>query len=206
MGELHLEIIVDRLVREFKVSPNVGTPQVAYKETITCTAEGEGQFQAPSGGKEQYGHVVLHFTPAARGTGVTFDNKVDIKQIPELYLKTIEKSVRDSLDSGPLIGYPLTDVTVQLVGGSYDEEHSTEMAFAVATALACRKAATEAEAVLLEPVMEVEVIVPEEYLGEVINDLNRKNAHIEAVEAERNLQVVRAKVPLAQMFGYSTTL
>jgi len=206
MGELHLEIVVDRLRREFKVAPNVGTPQVAYKETITCAAEGEGRFQTPSGGKEQYGHAVLRFEPAARGSGIAFENKVDAEQIPALYLKAVEKSVRDSLDSGPLIGYPLTDLTVQLVGGSYDEEHSTEMAFAVAAALACRQAAAEAGAVLLEPVMEVEVLVPDEYLGEVINDLNRKNAHIEAVEAERNLQVVNARVPLAKMFGYSTTL
>jgi elongation factor G len=206
MGELHLEIIVDRLVREFKVAGNVGTPQVAYKEAVTRSAEGEGRFQTQGVGKEQYGHVVLRFEPTERGSGVSFENKVNEELIPALYLKAIEKGIRDSLDSGPLIGYPLTDLKVQLVGGSYDEEHSTEMAFGVAAALACRKAAAEAGAVLLEPVMAVEVITPDEYLGEVINDLNRKHAQIEAVEAARNLQVVKANVPLAQMFGYSTAL
>ncbi len=206
MGELHLEIIVDRLMREFKVSANVGTPQVAYKESITRTAQGEGRFQTQNIGKEQYGHVIVEFEPAERGSGIKFENKVKEELIPACYLKAIEKGIRDSLDSGPLIGYPLTDVTVRLIGGSYDEEHSTEMAFGVAAALACRKAAGEAGAVLLEPVMAVDVVAPEEHLGEVINDLNRKNAHIEAVEAERNAQVVKARVPLAQMFGYSTTL
>ncbi|MGR0480114.1 MAG: elongation factor G [Candidatus Electronema sp. V4] len=206
MGELHLEIIVDRLVREFKVAANVGTPQVAYKEAITRSAEGEGRFQTQGVGKEQYGHVVLRFEPTERGSGVSFENKVNEELIPALYLKAVEKGIRDSLDSGPLIGYPLTDLKVQLVGGSYDEEHSTEMAFGVAAALACRKAAAEAGAVLLEPVMAVEVITPDEYLGEVINDLNRKGAQIEAVEAARNVQAVKAKVPLAQMFGYSTAL
>ncbi|WP_417909810.1 elongation factor G [Candidatus Electronema sp. PJ] len=206
MGELHLEIIVDRLVREFKVSANVGTPQVAYKETVTRTAQGEGRFQTQTIGKEQYGHVVVQFEPTERGSGVKFENRVNEELIPALYLKAIEKGIRDSLDSGPLVGYPMTDLCVQLVGGSYDEEHSTEMAFGVAAALACRKAGVEAGAVLLEPVMAVEVVVPEECLGEVINDLNRKNAHIEAVQAERNLQVVKARVPLARMFGYSTTL
>ncbi len=206
MGELHLEIIVDRLVREFKVAANVGTPQVAYKEAVTRSAEGEGRFQTQGVGKEQYGHVVLRFEPAERGSGIDFENKVNEELIPALYLKAVEKGIRDSLDSGPLIGYPLTDLKVQLVGGSYDEEHSTEMAFGVAAALACRKAAAEAGAVLLEPVMAVEVITPDEYLGEVINDLNRKGAQIEAVEAARNVQAVKAKVPLAQMFGYSTAL
>uniref|UniRef100_UPI0040562568 elongation factor G n=1 Tax=Candidatus Electronema sp. TaxID=2698783 RepID=UPI0040562568 len=207
MGELHLEIIVDRLVREFKVAANVGTPQVAYKEAVTRSAEGEGRFFQTQGvGKEQYGHVVLRFEPTERGSGVNFENKINEELIPALYLKAIEKGIRDSLDSGPLIGYPLTDLKVQLVGGSYDEEHSTEMAFGVAAALACRKVAAEAGAVLLEPVMAVEVITPDEYLGEVINDLNRKHAQIEAVEAARNLQVVKANVPLAQMFGYSTAL
>ena len=201
MGELHLEIIVDRLIREFKALANVGTPQVAYKESITCSAEGEGRFETRSTGKEQYGHVVVRVEPAERGTGVRFENKVREELIPSQYLEAVEKGVRDSLDSGPLIGYPMTDLVVQLIGGSYDEESSTGMAFGVAGTLACRKAVGEAAAVLLEPVMAVEV-----YLGDVINDLNKKNAHIDSVESERNFQVVQAGVPLSKMFGYSTTL
>ncbi len=206
MGELHLEIIVDRLIRDFKVSANVGTPQVTYKETITQSALGEGKFETQGVGKEQYGHVVVQLEPTARGTGITFENKVKEELIPKQYLEAIEKGIRDSLDSGPLIGYPMTDMLVQLIGGSYDEDHSTSMAFGVAASLACRKAVHDAAAILLEPVMAVEVVTPEDYLGEVINDLNKKSAHIEAVEAQRNLHVIVARVPLARMFGYSTTL
>jgi elongation factor G len=206
MGELHLEIIVDRLIREFKVAANVGTPQVAYKETITAPAAGEGRFQTQGGGKEQYGHVQLELAPRKRGAGTSFESLVDGEQIPEEFLTAIEKGVRDSLDSGPLIGYPMVDVEVKLVGGSYDEENSTEMAFGVAATMACREAAGKGDPVLLEPVMAIEVITPEEYLGEVINDLNRKRAQIDGVEADRNSQVVRASVPLSEMFGYSTSL
>jgi elongation factor G len=206
MGELHLEIIVDRLIREFKVAANVGTPQVAYKEAITTPAAGEGRFMTQGGGKDQYGHVLLELAPRKRGAGTSFESLVDESQIPGEYLDAIEKGVRDSLDSGPLIGYPMVDVEVKLVGGSYDEENSTEMAFGVAATMACREAAGKAEPVLLEPVMAIEVITPEEYLGEVINDLNRKRAQIDGVEADRNNQVVRASVPLSEMFGYSTSL
>jgi len=206
MGELHLEIIVDRLIKEFKVSANVGTPQVAYKETITLEASGEGRFETQGGGKEQYGHVVLRMKPLERGTGLQFVSRVDEKQIPKEFLAAIEKGVRDTFDSGPLIGYPLIDAEAALVGGSYDEENSTEMAFGVAAALACREAVTKAGPVLLEPVMAVEVVTPDEYLGEVINDLNKKGAHIDEVAAERNVQVVKAGVPLSKMFGYSTSL
>jgi elongation factor G len=206
MGELHLEIIVDRLIKEFKVSANVGTPQVAYKETVTRPASGEGRFETQSGAKEQYGHVVLQLKPVERGTGIQFVVRVDKKQIPSEFLAAIEKGVRDSLDSGPLIGYPLIDVEAELVDGSYDEESSTEMAFGVAAALACRKAVTEAGPVLLEPVMAVEVVTPDEYLGDVLNDLNKKGAQIDGVAAERNVQVVKAGVPLSKMFGYSTSL
>ncbi|XOF32268.1 MAG: elongation factor G [Candidatus Electrothrix sp. YB6] len=206
MGELHLEIIVDRLIKEFKVSANVGTPQVAYKETITCSASGEGRFETQGTAKEQYGHVVVQVEPGERGSGLQFVSRVDESQIPKEFLEAVEKGICDTCDSGPLIGYPVTDLAVQLVGGSYDEESSTEMAFGVAAALACREAAAKAEAVLLEPLMAVEVITPDEYLGEVINDLNKKGAQIDGVEAERNMQVVKAGVPLAKMFGYSTSL
>ncbi|MHB8791398.1 MAG: elongation factor G [Desulfobulbaceae bacterium] len=206
MGELHLEIIVDRLIRDFKVSANVGKPQVAYKETLTAPASAEGRFVTQGGGKEQYGHVELEIEPLARGNGVQFENAVTRDQIPAEFIIAVEKGVRDSLDSGPLIGYPVTDVRVRLVGGSYDEENSTEMAFGVAATMACRKAALDATPVLLEPVMALVVITPEEYLGEVINDLNRKRAHVVGVEAERGNQVVQVRAPLAEMFGYSTDL
>ncbi|MHB1350947.1 MAG: elongation factor G [Desulfobulbaceae bacterium] len=206
MGELHLEIIVDRLIREFKVSANVGKPQVAYKETLTANASAEGRFVTQGAGKDQYGHVILELEPLPRGQGVQFENKVSVEQVPREFMTAVEKGVRDSLDSGPLIGYPTTDVLVRLVGGSYDEENSTEMAFGVAASMACRKAAQEAAPVLLEPIMALEIISPEEYLGEVINDLNRKRAHIVGVEVDRGNQVIQARAPLAEMFGYSTDL
>ena len=206
MGELHLEIIVDRLIREFKVSANVGTPQVAYKETLKEAAKGEGRFETQGGGKDQYGHVIVELAPLKRGGGINFESRVDDEQIPPEFLQATEKGVRDSLDSGPLIGYPMVDVTATLVGGSYDEDNSTEMAFGVAATIACRKAARNGKPVLLEPVMAIEVVTPEDYMGEVINDLNRKRAQVEGVETERNSQVVKASVPLAEMFGYSTSL
>ena len=206
MGELHLEIIVDRLLREFKVNANVGQPQVSYRETITVASRGEGRFETQGTGREQYGHVIVELEPAARGDGVSFESLVDEKDIPGAYIEAIEKGVRDSLDSGPLIGYPVLDVRVKLVGGSYDEERSTEMAFGVAATIACRNAAAAGEPVLLEPDMELEVVTPEEYLGEVINDLNRKGAQVNGVDTEREVQVVHALAPLARMFGYSTDL
>ena len=206
MGELHLEIIVDRLIREFGVSANVGKPQVAYRETVKSIATNEGRFETQGAGKDQYGHVIIELTPEQRGTGVNFVCKVDDDQIPAEFLTAIEKGVRDSLDSGSLIGYPMVDITATLVGGSYDEENSTEMAFGVAATLACRKASKEGDPVLLEPLMQVEVVTPEDYLGEVINDLHRKRAQVDGVESDRNSQVVKASVPLSEMFGYSTSL
>ncbi len=206
MGELHLEIIVDRLIREFKVSANVGKPQVTYKETIRRTVRAEGRFDTQGSGREQYGHVELELEPAERGSGVRFEVLVDEEQIPAGFLDAIETGVRNSLDAGPLIGYPMVDVVVKLIGGSYDEEKSTDMAFGVAATMACRKAAAEGDPVLLEPIMAIEVVTPNEYLGEVINDLNKKRAQIAGVEAEEEIQTVRARVPLAEMFGYSTSL
>ncbi len=206
MGELHLEIIVDRLIREFKVSANVGQPQVAYRETLTRPAQAEGRFETQGTGNQQYGHVVIELEPADRGSGISFESAVTPGQVPEEFLEAVEKGVRDSLDSGPLIGYPVNDVIARLVGGSFDEEHSTEMAFGVAATIACRKAAREGGPILLEPVMSLEVITPDEYLGEVINNLNRKRAHVVGVEADRDRQVIHAMAPLAEMFGYSTEL
>ncbi len=206
MGELHLEIIVGRLIREFKVAANVGRPHVAYRETLTRPAVAVGRFEHQAGGKSQYAHVEIELLPAERGSGVRFENMVDKETIPQEYMKAVDKGVRDSMDSGPLIGYPLVDVTSRLIGGSYDEESSTELAFGVAATMACRKAASEANPVLLEPIMAIEVLTPDEYLGEVINDLNKKRAQIDGVESDRGHQVVKARVPLAEMFGYSTSL
>ncbi len=206
MGELHLEIIVDRLIKEFKVAANVGKPQVAYKETLSIEATEEGRFEHQASGKAQYGHVEIHLKPLARGSGVEFDCCVSEEVIPPQFLTAIEKGVRDTLDSGPLIGYPLTDIKASLIGGSYHEDDSTEMAFGVAAAMACRKAAAAAEPILLEPIMALDVITPDDYLGDVIHDLNSKQAKIIGVETERSSQLVKALAPLAQMFGYSTDL
>ena len=205
MGELHLEIIVDRLLNDFKVSAKVGKPQVAYKETITRAAEGEGRFEQQAGTR-QYGHVVLRMEPLERGAGFVFSNEIDEMTIPSVFLAAIEKGIRDTLDSGPLVGYPLTDLKVRLIGGSYDDETSTEMAFGVSASMAVRKMAPQAQPVLLEPIMDLEVVTPEEYVGDAIADLNSKRAKITGVEAEKDIQVLRAHVPLAEMFGYSTSL
>jgi len=205
MGELHLEIIVDRLLNEFKVSANVGKPQVAYKETITRSVTEEGRFEQTTG-TAQYGHVVLEVEPLDRGGGFVFSNEVDKDTIPSTFLAAIEKGVKDTLDSGPLIGHPLTDVKVRLTGGSYDDENSTEMAFGVAAAMALRRAGAGAEPVLLEPVMDLEVVTPEEYVGDAISDLNSKRGKVTGIAAENDIQVIKAHVPLAEMFGYSTSL
>ncbi len=206
MGELHLEIIIDRLLNEFKASANVGKPQVAYKETIGATAEAEGKFDQQTGAKGQYGHVILQVEPLSRGAGFVFECKVNEEQIPKIYLQAIEKGIVDSLDAGPLIGYPLTDMKVSVIGGSYHDDDSTEMAFGISASMAIRRAVAEAKPVLLEPVMSVEVVTPEQYLGDVISDLNSKRAKIGVVESQRDLQVVHAQAPLAELFGYSTSL
>jgi elongation factor G len=205
MGELHLEIIVDRLLNDFKVSAKVGKPQVAYKETITGTTKAEGKFEQQTGSR-QYGHVVIRVEPLERGAGFEFVSEINEETIPSMYLAAIEKGIKDSLDSGPLVGYPLTDLKVTLVGGSYDEEDSTEMAFGVSGSMAIRKAASEAAPMLLEPIMDLEVVTPEEYVGDAISDLNAKRAKITGVEAEKEIQLIHAHVPLAEMFGYSTSL
>ena len=206
MGELHLEIIIHRLLHEFKVSASVGTPQVAYKETIGRVQKGEGKFDQLTGAKGQYGHVVLEIEPTERGTGFEFCNSVDENKVPGQYLAAIEKGIFDTLDSGPLIGYPLTDLKVSLVGGSYHEDESTEMAFGISASMAIRRASAEAEPKLLEPVMSLEVVTPEEYVGDVISVLNSKRGKIVGVESENDLQVLKGLVPLAEMFGYSTSL
>ncbi len=206
MGELHLEVIVDRLIREFKVAANVGKPQVSYREALKHSARAEAHFETQGTGKEQYGHVEIELLPAESGMGNSFESCVREEEIPQEFIEAVKKGVLDSLDSGPLVGYPLLNVRARLIGGSYDEDKSTEMAFGVAATMACRKAAAEAGPVLLEPLMNLEIITPDEYLGDVINDLNKKGAQINKVETEKAVQVVSAKAPLAEMFGYSTDL
>ncbi len=206
MGELHLEIIVDRLLNEFKTNANVGKPQVSYKETISAIAEAEGKFDHDSGAKGQYGHVVLRVEPLDRAEGVVFESLVKDDQIPVEFLGAIEKGVRDSLDAGPLIGYPVTDIKVSLIGGSFVEDESTEMAFGISSGMAIRRVTVEAEPLLLEPIMRLEITCPDEYLGDMMNDLNSKRAKVVGVDTNDGLQVVKAHAPLAEMFGYSTSL
>ncbi|MFA7348760.1 MAG: elongation factor G [Desulfurivibrionaceae bacterium] len=208
MGELHLEIIVDRLIREFKVGANIGKPQVAYKETVTGLGRAEGKFEHPTtAGKSQYGHVWLQIEPLERGEGFRFESCIAEEVIPPAIVPAIERAVHDSLDAGTLIGFPMVDLKVTLVDGSYRDEDSAEQAFGVAAAMAFRSAVSEAAPVLLEPVMDVEITLPESYLGEVISDLTAKRAKIHGMDnRDGGLQVVKAQVPLAEMFGYSTDL
>ncbi len=206
MGELHLEIIVDRLLREFKVGANVGKPQVAYKESVIGTGQAGVVFDQQVAGRIQYGEVILEVGPARRGAGLIFESLVDDQQVPGRFVEAVEKGIKDGLDGGVLVGFPLVDLHVKLVGGSYNQDESTDMAFGAAANMALRKAASQAEPVLLEPIMALEVIVPEQYLGEVMSDLNGKRARITGVESRIDIQVVKAEVPLAEMFGYSTDL
>ena len=206
MGELHLEIVVDRLLNEFKVGAKVGRPQVAYKETISKECTGEGTFEQSVGNKKQFGHVVVAVRPLPKGASVRFVNAVDTSVIPPSFIAVIEKGVRGSLDAGPLIGYPLTDVEIALIGGSYSETESTDMAFGVASAMALQKAVHQGEPVLLEPLMEMVVVTPDEYLGDVLADMNAKGVKILSVENESHLQNVKVHIPLAETFGYATAL
>jgi elongation factor G len=206
MGELHLEIITDRLVREFGVGATVGRPQVAYRECITRPAKADGRYIRQTGGRGQYGHVKLEIEPLARGQGIEFVSKIIGGSVPREYWKAIEYGVREAMEGGVLAGYELVDIRATLVDGSYHEVDSSEMAFKIAASMGFKDAARHADPVLLEPVMSVEVVVPEEYLGEVIADLNSRRGHIESLEARAGSQIVRATVPLAEMFGYATEL
>jgi elongation factor G len=205
MGELHLEIIVDRLLREFKVEANVGKPQVAYRETIRKPAEAEGRFIRQTGGRGQYGHVYLEVEPAP-GEGIVFENKIVGGSIPREYVPAVEKGVKEALESGVLAGYPVVDVRVRLTDGTYHEVDSSEMAFKIAGSMGVKEACRRARAVLLEPIMEVEAVTPEEYMGAVVGDLNSRRGRIVSMEARGTSQVIRASVPLGQMFGYATDL
>ncbi len=206
MGELHLEIIIDRLLREFKVGANVGKPQVAYKETITAKTKAEGKFVRQSGGRGQYGHVWLELEPLPAGEGYRFENRIVGGVIPKEYIPAVDAGIRDAMTSGALAGYPVIDVKVSLVDGSYHEVDSSELAFRIAASMAFKSGVLKASPALLEPVMKVEVTVPEEYMGDVIGDINSRRGRIEGMELHAGSQVIRSRVPLAEMFGYATEL
>lgn len=206
MGELHLEIIVDRLMREFKVEANVGNPQVAYRETIRKKASYESKYIKQSGGRGQYGHVVLEVEPQEPGAGFKFINKIVGGVIPKEYIPAVEKGIVEAMDTGVLAGYPVVDVAVTLLDGSYHEVDSSEMAFKIAASIGFKEVCKKASPVLLEPIMKVEVVVPDEYMGDVMGDLNSRRGRIEGMDSRSNAQVIRCNVPLKEMFGYATTL
>lgn len=208
MGELHLEIIVDRLVREFNVSANVGSPEVAYRETLLKPVKAEGRFVRQSGGKGQFGHVVIEVTPLEKGSGFEFSDGTKGGVIPQEYIPAVRKGIETAMNVGTLAGYPVVDVGVRLVDGSFHQVDSSEMSFSIAASMAFKDAAKRSGSVLLEPIMGVEVIVPDEYLGKVIGDLNSRRAHIRDTEVhtKSRIQVVRVDVPLSEMFGYVKSL
>ena len=206
MGELHLDIIVDRLQREFKVGCKVGKPQVAYREAFRKTVKAEGRFVRQSGGRGQYGHVWVEFEPQLPGTGYSFENKIVGGVVPKEYITPVDNGIREAMQSGILAGYPVVDVKATIYDGSYHDVDSSEMAFKIAGSMAFKAAMQQSSPALLEPVMKVEVTVPEEYMGEVIGDLNSRRGRIEGMEERSGAQIIRAFVPLGEMFGYATDL
>jgi elongation factor G len=206
MGELHLEVIVDRMMREFRVEANVGRPQVAYKETITVPVRAEGRHVRQTGGAGQYGHAVLEFSPQPRGVGYEFEDKIVGGAIPKEFIPAVDAGIREAMQTGGLAGFPVVDLKATLVDGSYHEVDSKEVAYKIAGSLALKEALKRGKTVILEPIMNVEVTVPEEFMGDVIGDLNARRGHIHGMEVRAGAQVIRAHVPLAQMFGYATDL
>ena len=206
MGELHLEIVIDRMKREFRVEANIGKPQVAYKETIRKAVQAEGKFVRQSGGRGQYGHVWIEVEPNEKGKGFVFENGIVGGVIPKEYIKPVEQGVVEAMRNGVLAGYPIEDVKVKLFDGSYHDVDSSEMAFKIAGSIALKEATRKADPVLLEPIMAVEVVTPEEYMGDVIGDLNSRRGKISGMNPRKDAQVIKAMVPLAEMFGYSTIL
>jgi elongation factor G len=206
MGELHLEIITDRMVREFNVGANIGKPQVAYREAITREAGGHGRFVRQSGGRGQYGDCKIKIRPAEEGHDFVFDNQIKGGAIPKEFIKPIEQGIKEALETGILAGYPTTGVHVELYDGSFHEVDSSEMAFKIAGSMAYQEAAKSAKPIIKEPIMDVEVVVPEDYMGDVIGDLNSRRGHIKHMEPRAGVQVITARVPLSEMFGYSTNL
>jgi elongation factor G len=206
MGELHLEIIVDRLKREFNVEASVGKPQVAYKETLTRPADGEGRYIRQTGGRGQYGHAKIHLFPAEPGTGYVFENEIVGGTIPKEFIKPIDEGIKEALTRGILAGYPVDDVKIELYDGSFHDVDSSEMAFKIAGSMAFQDAAKKAKPVLLEPVMRVEVVVPKDYMGDVMGDLASRRGRIQSQEDRGSTQIINARVPLSEMFGYATDL
>jgi elongation factor G len=206
MGELHLEIIVDRMMREYKVEANVGKPQVNYRETIRGDAEAEGKYIRQTGGSGNYGHAKIRIEPNEPGKGYEFSNDTKGGTIPKEYIKPIDQGIQEAMAGGVLAGYEMVDIKVSLYDGSYHDVDSNEMAFKIAGSMAFKEAARKAKPVLLEPVMAVEVTVPEDYMGTIIGDLNSRRGRIEGMEMVGNTQAIRATVPLCSMFGYSNNL
>lgn len=206
MGELHLEIIVDRMKREFNVEANVGKPQVAYRETLKQKVEQEGKFVRQSGGRGQFGHVWLKIEPQEPGKGYEFINEIVGGVIPKEYIPAVDKGVQEQMQNGVIAGYPVVDVKVTLFDGSFHEVDSSEMAFKIAGSMGFKQGALKAKPVLLEPIMSVEVVTPEDYMGDVMGDLNRRRGLVQGMEDSPAGKIVRAEVPLAEMFGYSTDL
>ena len=206
MGELHLEIIIDRLLREFRVDANVGKPQVAYRETIRAAATANSKFARQSGGHGQYGHCVVEFEPGEPGSGFVFESKIVGGVVPKEYVAPVEEGIKEAMENGFLAGFPMVDLKATLVDGSYHEVDSSEMAFKIAGSMAFKEAAAKAKAVLLEPIFKLEVVVPEEYMGDVIGDINSRRGRLEGMEADKGMQTIRGFVPLSEMFGYATDL
>ncbi|MGG0293442.1 elongation factor G [Bacillus pacificus] len=206
MGELHLDIIVDRMRREFKVEANVGAPQVAYRETFRSAAKVEGKFARQSGGRGQFGHVWIEFEPNEEGKGFEFENKIVGGVVPREYIPAVGAGLEDALKNGVLAGYPVVDIKAALVDGSYHDVDSSEMAFKIAASMALKAAVSKCNPVILEPMMKVEVVIPEEYMGDIMGDVTSRRGRVEGMEARGNAQVVRAMVPLSEMFGYATSL
>ena len=207
MGELHLEVIVDRMLREFRVAANVGRPQVAYREAITKKVEDvEGRYVRQSGGKGQYGHVVVDFEPLQRGTGFEYEWGIKGDRLSKDWMKAVQAGIKEAMENGVIAGYPVVDLKATVVDGSQHEVDSNEMAFKIAGSMALKAAVQRAAPVIVEPIMKVEVIVPEEFMGDVIGDLNSRRGHVQGTEDRANARVIAAFVPLAQMFGYVTDL
>jgi elongation factor G len=204
MGELHLEIIIDRMMREYGVEANVGKPQVAYRETIRKKAEAEGKYIRQTGGRGQYGHVKIRIEPQEAGKGYEFVNEIVGGVVPKEYIKPVDHGIQEALEGGVMAGYPMVDVKVELYDGSYHEVDSNEMAFKIAGSMAFKEAARRASPVLLEPVMSVEVVTPEDFAGAIMGDLSSRRGRIEGMEHRAGSQVIKAIVPLAEMFGYAT--
>jgi len=206
MGELHLEILVDRMVREFGVQANIGKPQVAYKETVTRKVEQRTRFIRQTGGRGQFADVTIMLEPLAPGTGFQFENEIRGGAIPKEYIPSVEKGIIEAMENGIMAGYPVVDIKVELIDGQFHEVDSSEMAFKIAGSMAFKEAAAKANPKLLEPIMDVEVVVPEEYMGDVIGDLSSRRGRIGGMFQRSDARVVAASVPLSEMFGYSTRL